>query len=74
MNLDFYGIFSSKSHIPCLNCLRFNNLQTIGIPYERYKPMVATEVIAENAVAFPRDGRPNREATMTENHTALMGV
>lgn len=36
--------------------------------------MVATEVIAENAVAFPRDGRPNREATMTENHTALMGV
>lgn len=36
--------------------------------------MVATDVTAEKAVAFPRDGRPKRLATNTDNQTALIGV
>ena len=35
--------------------------------------MVATEVIAEKAVEFPKDGKLKSEAIRTESHTALIG-
>ena len=54
--------------------MRFTILAAIGIAYERYRPMVATEVIAENAVSFPKDGSPKIDATKTDSQTALMGV
>ena len=59
---------------PGLNAFRFSNLQAIGIAYERKRPIVATDVIAENAVSLPKDGRPRIDATNTDNHTALIGV
>lgn len=38
-----------------------------------YRPIVATEVIAEKAVEFPKAGRAKREAIKTDNQTAFIG-
>lgn len=35
--------------------------------------MVATEVMAENAVLLPKEGKPSKDAMRTENQTALIG-
>lgn len=35
---------------------------------------MATEVMAEKAVLLPREGKPSKEATMTESQTAFSGV
>jgi hypothetical protein len=52
----------------------FKSFAAIGTAYEMYSPIVATEVIAEKAVAFPSDGNPKIAAMNTDSQTALTGV